>query len=124
MRLSQNFAAPASSCATSSSGSRLTLPQRFRRSKFSSATSRCPAPIGGADLFSVVTGLCATLLPGVDAHADHWLALHACVFGAVHDVQFEIICAPRDAGASVLQLRSLLPSSSTYPSPAFVIASP
>jgi hypothetical protein len=54
-------------------------------------------PIGGADLFSIVTGLRATLWPGVDADkdADHWLALHACVFGAAHGVQFANVVADR-----------------------------
>ena len=78
----------------------------------------------GADRRSrPVLGLRATLLPGGDAHkdADHWLALHACVFGAAHDVRFELICAPRDDDAGVLQLRSLLPLASEYLSSVFVV---
>ncbi len=55
---------------------------------------RSPAPVGPADLFSAVIALRATLLPDGDAgtDADHWLALHAHVFGAAHDVLFELVC--------------------------------
>jgi hypothetical protein len=88
------------------------------------ADFRSPGLIGPADLFSAVIALRATLLPDGDAgtDADHWLALHAHVFGAAYDVSFELVCPPpRDAGADQLQLRSLLPPAGNYLSPVFVV---